>query len=133
MGIKKFNKDEIEILKNNKYTYKVSENSIKFTVEFKELMFKRLNDGFSAPTILEDCGYDLSILGAERPKGIACHIREEYKVNGSFHAGRKMCSLQDDLENGNISPSKALIKMQAEIIYLRQQVEFLKKILKEEK
>lgn len=44
-----------------------------------------------------------------------------------------MSSLQDDLENGNISPSKALIKMQAEIIYLRQQVEFLKKILKEEK
>ncbi|MDD5933152.1 MAG: transposase [bacterium] len=133
MGIKKFNENEIEILRNNKYTYRVSENSIKFTVEFKELMFKRLNDGFSASTILEDCGYDLSILGKERPKGIACHIREEYKVNGSFHAGRKMSSLQDDLENGNVSPSKALIKMQAEIIYLRQQVEFLKKILKEEK
>lgn len=48
MGIKKFTKEEIEILMNNKYTYKVSENSIKFTVEFKELMFKRLNDGFSA-------------------------------------------------------------------------------------
>ena len=46
MGIKKFNENEIEILRNNKYTYRVSENSIKFTVEFKELMFKRLNDGF---------------------------------------------------------------------------------------
>ena len=67
MGIKKFNENEIEILRNNKYTYRVSENSIKFTVEFKELMFKRLNDCFSASTILEDCGYDLSILGKERP------------------------------------------------------------------
>ena len=63
MGIKKFNENEIEILRNNKYTYRVSENSIKFTVEFKELMFKRLNDGFSASTILEDCGYDPSIPG----------------------------------------------------------------------
>ena len=133
MGIKKFNREEIEILKNNKYTYRVSENSIKFTVEFKELMFSKLNEGFSPSTVLEDCGYDLSILGKERPKGIAYHIKEEYKVNGSFHAGEKLSSLQDDLENGNISPSKALIKMQIEITYLKQQIEFLKKILKEEK
>ena len=48
-------------------------------------MFKRLNDGFSASTILEDCGFDLSILGKKRPKVIACHIRKEYKVNGSSY------------------------------------------------
>lgn len=47
-------------------------------------MFKRLHDGFSASTILEDCGYDLSILGKERPKGIASHISEEYKVSKNY-------------------------------------------------
>jgi len=133
MSLKKFTREEIEILKNNKYTYSVTENAIRFTAEFKELMFDKLNEGFSASTVLEDCGYDLSILGTERPKGIACHIKEEYKVNGSFHEGRKASSLQCDIESGKISPSKALIKMQVEITYLKQQVEFLKKILKEGK
>jgi hypothetical protein len=52
--LKKFSNEEIETLKNNIYTYKVSENSIKSTVEFKDLMFSKLNEGISASKVLEE-------------------------------------------------------------------------------
>jgi hypothetical protein len=34
---------------------------------------------------IKDLGYDIEILGVKRAYGIALHIKEKYKVNGSFH------------------------------------------------
>lgn len=133
MSQKKFTQDEVIILKNNKYTYSVTENSIKFTMQFKQLLYDKIQQGILPSKILEECGYDIKILGPNRPSAIARHIVEEYKVHGAFHSGKKRTSLEAEVLNGTISPSKALIKMQSEIIYLKQEVEFLKKILQEPK
>lgn len=133
MSQKKFTQEEVQILKANKYTYTVTERTIKFTMEFKKIMYDKIQQGIFPSKILEECGYDIKILGPNRPSAIARHIIEEYKVDGTFHSGRKKSSLEAEILNGSIAPSKALIKMQNEIMYLQQEVEFLKKILRDAK
>lgn len=133
MAIKLFSNEDIEILKNNKYTYNVTNRTIRFTVEFKQLFYNKLQEGNYPPKIMEDLGYDINIIGVKRSYGIALHIREEYRVNGVFHEGRIPSTIEQRLANNEIAPSKALIQMNTRITYLEQQIEYLKKILVEAK
>lgn len=133
MAIKLFSNEDVEILKNNKYTYNATNRTIKFTVEFKQLFYNKLQEGNYPPKIIEDLGYDINIIGAKRSYGIALHIREEYRVNGGFHEGRIPSTIEQRLTNNEITPSKALIHMNTRITYLEQQIEYLKKILVEAK
>lgn len=132
MALKLFTDDEVEILKNNKYTYSVTNRSIKFTVEFKQLFYEKLQKKIHPPKIIEELGYDSNILGIKRSYGIALHIKEEYRVNGEFHEGRMTSTIEQRLAKNEISPSKALIQMNTRVNYLEQQIEYLKKILQEE-
>jgi len=132
MAQKLFTDDEVEILKNNKYTYSVTNRSIKFTTEFKQLFYDMLQTEFHPPKIIEKLGYDIHILGLKRSYGIALHIKEEYKVNGEFHEGRMTSTIEQRLAKNEISPSKALIQMNTRVNYLEQQIEYLKKIFQEE-
>lgn len=124
MSQKKFTQEEVQILKANKYTYTVTERCIRFTMEFKKIMYDKIQQGIFPSKVLQECGYDIKILGPNRPSAIARHIMEEYKIDGTFHSGRKKSSLENEVLNGTIAPSKALIKMQTEIMYLQQEVEF---------
>lgn len=134
MSKKYFNEDEIKILKANKYTYYVSTTQIRFTKEFKELFYEEFKAGKNPNDIVEKLGYDLKILGPRRPGSIAFHIREEYEKHSSFHTGR-LDSIKpvEDITDEDISTSAKLFKLQAKVKYLEQQVEFLKKILQENK
>lgn len=132
MAQKLFTDDEVEILKNNKYTYSVTNRSIKFTVEFKQSFYDKMQTEFHPPKIIEELGYDIHILGVKRSYGIALHIKEEYRVNGEFHEGRMTSTIEQRLAKNEISPSKALIQMNTRVNYLEQQIEYFKKILQEE-
>jgi len=50
---KLFTDDEIEILKNNKYTYSVINWLIKFSVEFKQLFYDKMQTEFYPPKVIE--------------------------------------------------------------------------------
>ncbi len=54
----------------------------------------------------------VKILGPNKPSAINRRIIEEYKVDGTFHSGRKKFSLEVKILNGSIAPTKALIKIQ---------------------
>lgn len=129
MALKLFTDTEVEILKNNQYTYTVTNRSIKFTAEFKQLFYNQIQEGLHPPKIIEELGYDINILGIKRSYGIALHIKEEHRVNGEFHEGRMTSTIEQRLAKNEISPSKALIQMNTRINYLEQQIEYLKKIL----
>ena len=129
----KFSKEEITTLKANKCTFMVSESSIKFTAAFKKIFYDEYISGENPTIILEKYGFETKILGPRRPSSIAKHICEEYELYGEFHSGRKQSSLDDELKKGKIRPSIALLKMQSEIVYLKQEIEFLKKILQDRK
>jgi hypothetical protein len=129
MALKLFTDTEVEILKNNQYTYNVTNRSIKFTAEFKQLFYNKIQERLHPPKIIEELGYDINILGIKRSYGIALHIKEEYRVNGEFHEGRMTSTIEQRLAKNEISPSKALIQMNTRVTYLEQQIEYLKKIL----
>jgi len=127
MAIKTFTATEMEELRSNPYTFKVTERNIQFTADFKEKFWELRQQGISFRNIIIQLGYDSEILGDGRIQGIALHIKEQALSGEGFYSGRKQKALTSDYDD--LSPSRALIKMQSEISYLKQELEFIKKII----
>lgn len=127
----KFTPREIQILKNNPYTYRVTEYNIFYSKEFKEEFWRRYQEGESPRMILEALGYDPDMLGPSRVTGVQINIKKQAESEGGFTEGKshrrkghkkELYSVENKLND------ETIIKMQHEILYLRQEVEFLKKI-----
>ena len=127
MGIKNFTLDEVNELSMNPYTYRVSAKTISFTAEFKEKFWDMYCAGQQPHNIVKQLGYDPDVLGATRIQGISDHIREQARSGEGFHEGRRSKPIESRYDA--MTPSKALLKMQGEITYLRRELEFLKKII----
>ena len=120
-----FTDEQIELLRNNPYTYNVTPNTLYLTKTFKELFYKEYQNGKLPRQILEEHGYPQSILGDNRIWGIASVIKREAKRPEGFSEGtlpKKETQLTES------SPETAIKQLQHEVEYLRQEVEFLKKI-----
>ncbi|WP_276632981.1 HTH domain-containing protein [Phascolarctobacterium succinatutens] len=63
MAVKRFTEEEMELLRKNPYTYRVTYNMLLLTVEFKEKFWKLYLQGFSPVSIFKELGYDPNILG----------------------------------------------------------------------
>ena len=68
MRAQAFTDEEVKILRENKYTSFVSNSSIRFTLEFKEMFMERKQQGITARRIFKEAGYDVDILGTNRIK-----------------------------------------------------------------
>ena len=125
-----FTKREIQILKSNPYTYKVTESQIFYTKEFKEEFWRRYQEGETPRKIVEELGYDPDMLGTARLSGLQMNIKKQALRPGGFTEGKgRKKSLKSGMYSVDYSPSdETVVKMQHEIMYLRQEVEFLKKI-----
>lgn len=77
MNRNKFTKREIQLIKNNPYTYKVTESQIFYTKEFKEEFWRRYQAGESPRTIVEALGYDPDMLGQYRINGLQINIQKQ--------------------------------------------------------
>ncbi|MDO4188843.1 MAG: hypothetical protein Q4D29_07610 [Lachnospiraceae bacterium] len=127
----KFTPREIQILKNNPYTYRVTEYNIFYTKEFKEEFWRRYQEGESPRMILEALGYDPDILGQARVTGVQINIKKQAEREGGFTEGKshRRKGYKKELYSVEEKPNdETIVKMQHEILYLRQEVEFLKKI-----
>lgn len=51
MSARSFTKEVVEILRENKYTYSISPNTISFTIEFKKELWKRYQAGEVIPCV----------------------------------------------------------------------------------
>ncbi len=132
MNRNKFTKREIQLIKNNPYTYKVTEAQIYYTKEFKEEFWRRYQAGETPRAIVEALGYDPDMLGQSRINGLQTNIKKQANNSGGFNQGkgpRRKRKLQRELYDVENKPTEeTLVKMQHELLYLRQEVEFLKKI-----
>ena len=127
MSKSKFSIEQQELLRENPYTHRVTTCQISFTKEFKEEFWRLYTVKRMSPTdILSALGYQPEILGARRISGIQKHIRDEYLTNRSFSSGRKISLEYLD----PVAPQKEsnVQRLQHEVLYLRQEIEFLKKI-----
>lgn len=128
---KGFTQEEIKILKENKYTAYVDERIIRFTVAFKIAFMELYRQGVPPRKILPDLGYDLEIIGKSRLNGISQKIRLEADSDTGFH---QTCSRKNTLEDASpeeiasLTDRQMLNRLQGEVTYLRQELEFIKKI-----
>jgi len=85
---RKFSVWEREQLANNPSICNVTEKTVSFTREFKELFWKRVNSGVHAITIFAEAGIDPMILGQKRINGFAKQLRRQVELGLEFQEGR---------------------------------------------
>ncbi|MBQ8281361.1 MAG: transposase [Lachnospiraceae bacterium] len=128
MSKKPFTAEEIFILRQNPFTYKVTNSTLSFTKEFKELFITEYNSGITPRQILASHGYDPEILGDRRIWGISQHLRAQYEESGGSFSVSSTVSRRTKNPNKQLSEKDELKRLRQEVDYLKQEIEFLKKI-----
>lgn len=126
----KFTQEQMETLAANPFTYKISALRISYTLEFKNLFLSRFEAGEPVKDIFTSLGYDVAILGENRMYTFARRISKQAEA-GKLPTEEPPCvklSKPVNTDYNTMPAQQSVSAMQREIAYLRQQVEFLKKI-----
>ncbi len=125
-----FSDEEIKVLQANKFTYSISKKQLYFTREFKEMAWEQDQMGVAVMTIFRNAGYDPLMVGRSRMDAFMISLRRSVANGVPFTEGRlHKTRFKPPISNyGEMTDRKAFIEMQHEIAYLRQEIEFLKKI-----
>ncbi|MBQ6503366.1 MAG: hypothetical protein IJI57_05585 [Flexilinea sp.] len=125
-----FTPEQMDILAANKFTAKVNRRQIIFKLEFKNLFLSRYEQGYTSVEIFESCGYDPKILGRNRIYGFARRLRELVESGRPLTEdySKALAKAPVNIDYNTMPSQLSVSAMQRELIYLRQQVEFLKKI-----
>ncbi len=93
-----------------------------------------LSGGDAPGKILEDLGYDLLVFGQKQIDSIVQSIRHQAQSGSGFRQGENRTRRKKDElsipEGASIESKETLDGILNEVKYLRQEVEFLKKIVK---
>lgn len=122
-----FTPEQREILQTNPFTLYVDEKRIRFTLEFKKFILKeRETNGTPWKAVFRKAGYDPEILGDARITKAVASIRKEAASERGLHEtmSKKALVKIDEKQKDK----KAIRDLQKEVIRLRQEIEFLKKI-----
>ena len=129
-----FTPEEIKILEANPYTRRVSASGLSITMEAKQRVLELYETGMCSRQIVEALGYDYEILGGQRMKNIVRNTRKEAASPRGLHEGYSRTAVvrmdKEEIEQlDNSAASYARLKN--EVIYLREEVKFLKKLSQE--
>lgn len=126
---KPFTESEQKLLKRNPYTYQVTAQEIHFTAEFKQAFWDLYRSGTSPVLVIRQLGYDTDLLGKERIRGIRTAVQRQALSPEGFRTGYKPYRKRRRPESIDaLPPDQTLKRMQSEITYLRQEMEFLKNL-----
>jgi hypothetical protein len=120
-----FTEEQIRILAENPYTLRVGAYTLQFTPEFLRDACRMRAEGTPYPKILTEHGYDLEMIGERRMYYIGELIKG--KTPADFPDKRPLKSKVVGFDER--SDKRAMKQMQKEILYMRQEIEFLKKIM----
>lgn len=129
MSRKVFTDEEIEMLRSNPYTYAVTPHILSFTKEFKELFWNEYQAGIIPRQILEQHGYPSDVLGEQRIWGITQIIKKQYYSEDGLREGPPQKKKPSDDRAATATTEETVARLQHEVEYLKQEMEFLKKIL----
>lgn len=134
--MKEYTAREMKLLKANPYTYKVTKNKLYFTIEFKETFWAAYQAGMAPRKILEDLGYDLEMFGQKQIDSMVQSMKRQAESRNGFRQGENRTRRKKDelcIPKGAEAESKETLEnILNEVKYLRQEVEFLKKIVRTE-
>lgn len=134
--MREYTAKEMKLLKANPYTFKVTKNKLYFTIEFKEAFWTAYQAGMAPRKILKDLGYELEMFGQKQIDSMVQSIKHQAQSGNGFKQGENRTRRKKDelsIPKGtSIESKEALTSILNEVKYLRQEVEFLKKIVKTE-
>ena len=133
MKHREFTEEEMMMLLQNPYTAQVTPHSISHTLEFKQFFIKEYEKGVKPRVIYAKAGYDIGIIGESRIEHRSREIRKEASSSEGLQAVKDKRTEQlkafSQRDLSRMRSEKAIKALQEEVIILRQEVEFLKKIL----
>lgn len=134
--MREYTAKEMKLLKANPYTFKVTKNKLYFTIEFKEAFWTAYQAGIAPRKILGDLGYDVEMFGQKQIDSMVQSMKRQAESGNGFTQGENRTRRkQDELkipEGTSIESKETLESILNEVKYLRQEVDFLKKIVKTE-
>ena len=134
--MREYTAKEMKLLKANPYTFKVTKNKLYFTVEFKEAFWTAYQAGMAPRKILMDQGYDPEMFGQKQIDSMVQSIKRQAQNGNGFRQGENRTRRKKDElimpEGISVESKETLEVILNEVKYLRQEVEFLKKIARTE-
>ena len=134
--MKEYTAKEMKLLKANPYTFKVTKSKLYFTIEFKEAFWTAYQAGMAPRKILGDLGYDVEMFSQKQIDSIVQRIKKQAEGGNGFNQGENRTRRRKDElsipEGTSIESKETLESILNEVKYLRQEVDFLKKIVKTE-
>lgn len=137
MSTKKvFSPEEIAMLRANPYTERVTPEQISFTLAFKKEFWRLSIAGCTGNIAFRKLGYDPEVLGFERVHNITKRIRRAAKTPEGLK-GRAKSRMRVNKEHFSsaqlekMSRRESEQRLQNEIVYLQQQMAFLKKLMRQ--
>ncbi len=128
---KRFTAAEIKELEKNPNTLKVTDAHLSLTKAAKEEVLALIREGLSAYQIVKKLGYDPKVLGKSRCDGIRYCVLKEDEAGHEQRQGypeRRSKRMSIEEIEGLPLDRESVSRMRNELIYLRQEVDFLKKI-----
>lgn len=129
--MREYTSKQIKQLEKNPYVYKVLKCRIYYTAKFKEDFWVSYQAGNTPRRILADFGFDLDIFSQKQIDSLVQHIKKQALAGEGFSEGsnRKRRIPQKLTDAEELASPQSIERMQNELLYLRQEVEFLKKII----
>jgi hypothetical protein len=129
--MKEYTVKQIQELNKNPYVFKATKHMIYYTAKFKEDFWVSYQAGNTPRKILADFGFDISVFGQKQIDSLVQHIKKQALAGNGFSEGsnrQRRVPIKATQEKELSSP-QSMERMQNELLYLRQEVEYLKKII----
>ena len=131
MKYKTFSEEEIQILLKNPNTLSATKYQLRLTLDAKKKVYELSQSKVPVHRILRELGYDAEMLGIQRVKNFIRNIKQEAASKNGLHQGsaprKKRRLTADQIAELEENP-ESYARLKNEVIYLREEVEFLKKI-----
>lgn len=127
MSKKLFTAEEIAVFRSSPYVESVSERSLTFTPEFKQICYEAYKQGQSMQKILEEHGIDTGVMGRSRISGFSQKLEREANRQEGFTNLRKE-KRQKQAQTVENKLELRVRQLEHQLAYAQQEVEFLKKL-----
>lgn len=130
MSKRKFTVKQVADLQMNNNVARCSDKAITYDKDFKLRAIKQyLDDGLSAKQIFKDAGFDLNIIGQDKPKTCLKNWRRIFKIKGA--AGLMLEARGRGggrPRNRELTDAKKIEYLEAKVAYLKAENDFLAKL-----
>ena len=129
--MKEYTAKQIKQLEKNPYVFKATKHRLYYTAKFKEDFWVSYQAGNTPRKILTDFGFDINIFGQKQIDSLVQHIKKQALSGNGFSEGdnRQRRVPMKATSEEELSSPQSIERMHNELLYLRQEVEFLKKII----